>query len=88
MTYRGNEVLCSQSKVLGHSYWLSVHTRGGRVQHGTLGSEVITSRHLHVRRMYPIQIVVQKEHAINLYNNDHDIGFCGRLESVMNAIIL
>ncbi len=47
VTYGGNEVLCSQSKVLAQSYWLSVHTRGGHVQHGALGSEVIASRHLY-----------------------------------------
>ncbi len=44
MTYGGNEVLCSQLKVLGHSYWLSVHTGGGHVQQRALGSEVIASR--------------------------------------------
>ncbi len=46
-TYGGNEVPGCQSKVLGHPYWLSVLTRGGRVQQGALSSEVITSRHLY-----------------------------------------
>ncbi len=47
MTYGGNQVSGGQSKVLGHPYWLSIQTNGGRVQQGAHGSEVIASRHLY-----------------------------------------
>ena len=58
MTYGGYEVPSGQSKVLGHSYWLSVPIRGGCVQKGALGSEVVASRHLY-RGCIESQVTIQ-----------------------------
>ena len=56
VTYRGDEVPGGQSKVLGHPYWLSVPTRGGHVQQGALGNEVVACKHLY-RGTY-IQVII------------------------------